>query len=65
VAIKNTKNNGAKRNPDTPATLMTQSHNCEARNAEVHMSDTLIAPLFGLTLGGLFVAAHVLSAVVF
>jgi hypothetical protein len=45
--------------------LITQPHNREARNAEVHMSDTLIAPLFGLTLGGLFVAAHVLSALVF
>jgi hypothetical protein len=29
------------------------------------MIDTLIAPLFGLTLGGLFVAAHILGALVF
>jgi hypothetical protein len=36
----------------------------EARK-EVHMSDALIAPIFGLTLGGLFVAAHVLSVLAF
>jgi hypothetical protein len=29
------------------------------------MSDALIAPLFGLTLGCLFMAAHVLGALVF
>ena len=36
----------------------------EARE-EVHMSDALIAPIFGLTLGGLFVAAHVISVLAF
>jgi hypothetical protein len=29
------------------------------------MSDALIAPIFGLTLGSLFVAAHVFGALVF
>jgi hypothetical protein len=29
------------------------------------MSDALIASIFGLTFGGLFVAAHVLGALVF
>jgi hypothetical protein len=29
------------------------------------MNDALIAPLFGLTLGGLFVAAHALGALMF
>jgi hypothetical protein len=29
------------------------------------MSDALIAPIFGLTLGGVFVVAHVLGALVF
>jgi hypothetical protein len=30
-----------------------------------HMIDDLIASIFGLTLGGLFVAAHIVSALVF
>jgi hypothetical protein len=52
-------------NSDVLAALIAHLDNREARDAEVQMSDALIAPIFGLTLGGLFVAAHVLGALIF